>query len=38
MTWTVSLKLFAYLVIVLIAAAIVYSAVMAVLYWPAISV
>ncbi len=36
--WAMSLKLFAYLVVILVAAAIAYSAVTAVRYWPAISV
>ena len=36
--WITSLKLFAYLVVVLIAMAIAYSAVTALRYWPAISV
>ena len=37
-SWGLSLKLFAYLVVVLIAAAIAYAAVIALRYWPAISV
>lgn len=36
--WLTSLKLFAYLVVVLIALAIAYAAVTAVRYWPAITV
>lgn len=37
-TWVTSLKLFAYLVVVLVAVAIAYSAATALRYWPAISV
>ncbi len=36
--WTVSLKLFAYVVLALLAVAMVYAAFTAVKYWPAISV
>lgn len=36
--WFLPLKLFAYLVILLIVVAIVYATVIAVRYWPAISV
>ncbi len=36
--WIVPLKLFAYVVILLMAGAIVYAAVTTVRYWPAISV
>lgn len=36
--WSVSLKLFAYLVIALMAASAVYAAVTALRYWPAINV
>lgn len=36
--WTTPIKLFAYLVLLLMGAAIVYAAFTAVKYWPAISV
>ena len=36
--WTVSLKVFAYVVLALLAAAMAYAAFTAVKYWPAISV
>lgn len=36
--WVLPLKLFAYLVILLIAASIVYAAFTSIRYWPAISV
>lgn len=36
--WTVPIKLFAYLVVLLMVAAMAYAAFVAVKYWPAISV